>query len=189
MWTVALVVAIYVAWIGAWLLKESLDKRMAWATTQAGGFAYWTAMKLLLWIVPAVVLIRLSGRSLRDVLGLSQWRRAVLWGGGAGLVLGLISLATKAVQHRPLLSVSLTWPFFSAIVIAPVFEEFLFRGAVLGALVQRYRFATANLITAILFLGIHLPGWWFQGRLWQNLASPGQRGFGDPAAGHGLRSR
>lgn len=121
--TVALVAAIYVAWIGAWLLKESLDKHTAWSMTQAGGFAYWTAMKLLLWIVPAFVLTRLSSRSIRDVLGLSHWRRAVLWGGGAGLVLGLLSLATKAIQHRPLLSVSLTCPCFSAVVIAPVFEE------------------------------------------------------------------
>jgi membrane protease YdiL (CAAX protease family) len=171
-WTIALVAAIYVAWIGAWWLKESLDQRAAWATTQFGGFAYWTAMKLLLWIVPALLLIRLSGRSLRDVLGLSRWRHAVLWGAGAGLLLGLISLAAKAVQHKPLLSVSLSWPFFIAVVIAPVFEEFLFRGAVLGSLMQRYRFAVANLLTAVLFLGIHLPGWWFQCRLWQNLVSP-----------------
>jgi membrane protease YdiL (CAAX protease family) len=56
-----------------------------------------------------------------------------LWGSRAGLVLALISMGTKAVEHRPLLSGSLGWPFFSAIVIAPLFEEFLFRGAVLGA--------------------------------------------------------
>lgn len=164
--------AIYVAWIGAWLLKGLLDRHTAWAATQAGGFAYWTTMKLLLWIVPALIFIHLSGRSLRDVLGLSRWRHAVLWGGGAGLLLALISVATKAVQHKPLLPVSLSWPFFSAVVIAPVFEEFLFRGAVLGIFVRRYRFGVANLLTAALFLGIHLPGWWFQGRLWQNLVSP-----------------
>jgi hypothetical protein len=167
MWTVRLVVAVYVAWTGAWLLYL----RIPWAATQAGGFAYWTAMKLLLWIAPALVLIRISGRSLRDVLGLSRWRHAILWGGGVGLLLALISMTTKAVQHRSLLSVSLSWPFFTAVVIAPVFEEFLFRGAVLGALMQRYRFFVANLLTAVLFLGIHLPGWWFQGRLWQDLVS------------------
>jgi uncharacterized protein len=171
-WTTALVIAIYVAWIGAWMLKQSLEQHTAWAATEPGGFVYWTAMKVLLWILPAGLLVRLSGRNLRDVLGLSRWRHAVLWGGGAGLLLALISMATKAVQHRPLLSVSLGWPFFSVVVIAPVFEEFLFRGAVLGALVQRYRFAVANLFTAVLFLGIHLPGWWFQGRLWQSLLSP-----------------
>jgi membrane protease YdiL (CAAX protease family) len=171
-WTTALVIAIYVAWIGAWMLKQSLDQHTAWAATEPGGFVYWTAMKVLLWIVPAVLLIRLSGRSFGDVLGLSQWRHAVLWGGGTALLLGLISLTTKAIQHKPLLSVSVGWPLFSAIVIAPVFEEFLFRGAVLGALTQRYRFATANVLTAVSFLAIHLPGWYFQGRLWQNLTSP-----------------
>jgi len=138
----------------------------------ACGFAYWTALKVLLWIVPALFLICLSGRTVRDVLGLSRWRHAFLCGGGVGLLLGLTSMIAKAVEHRPLLSVRLTWPFFSAVVIAAVLEEFLFRGAVLGALVQRYRFVVANLTTAAFFLGLHLIGWHFQGRLWQNLASP-----------------
>jgi membrane protease YdiL (CAAX protease family) len=56
-------------------------------------------------------------------------------------------------------------------VIAPLFEEFMFRGAVLGALLERYRFAVANVLTAALFLGLHLPGWYFQGRLWEHLMS------------------
>jgi membrane protease YdiL (CAAX protease family) len=171
-WTVVLVAGIYVAWTGAWVFKGLLDRHTAWAATAGGGFAYWTAMKVLVWILPSVWLIRLSGRSLRDVIGLSQLRTAFLWGGSVGLVLGLISLATKAVQHRPLFDASLGWPLFSAVVIAPVFEEFMFRGAVLGALTQRYRFAIANVLTAALFLGMHLPGWYFQDRLWQNLASP-----------------
>jgi len=167
-WIVCGVVAVYVAWTGAWLLYP----HMAWAATQAGGFAYWTTMKLLLWILPSLLLIHLSGRKLRDVIGLTRLRHAVLWGVAVGSVLGLISLMTKAIQHKPLLSVSLSWPFFSVIVIAPIFEEFMFRGALLGALVSWYRFAVANVIVAALFLGLHMIGWHFQGRLWQNLASP-----------------
>jgi membrane protease YdiL (CAAX protease family) len=30
----------------------------------------------------------------------------------------------------------------------------------------------ANSLTALFFLGIHLPGWCFQGRLWDMLAHP-----------------
>jgi hypothetical protein len=132
-WTVVLVAGIYVAWTGAWVFKGLLDRHTVWAATAGGGFAYRTAMKLLLWIGPSVWLIRLSGRKLRDVIRLARVRHAILWGGSVGLALALISLARKAMQQKPLFAASLGWP---------------------------------------LFLGMHLPGWYFQDRLWQNLASP-----------------
>jgi hypothetical protein len=169
--TLALVVLVYLAWIVAHLAKGLLDDHVAWLKTSGGGFAYWTAMKVLLWILPSLWLIRASGQKLRDVFGLSHLRRAILWGGSVGLALALISTAATAVQHQPLFDRSLDWGFITAVVIAPVFEEFMFRGAVLGALTQRYRFAAANVITALLFLGLHLPGWYFQGRLWEHLTS------------------
>lgn len=169
--TVALVVAVYAAWIGAHLTKGSLDDHVAWIRTSGGGFAYWTAMKLLLWIVPSVWLIRVSGRKIRDVIGLSHLCRAIVWGVSVGLTLALITTAGKALQHQPLFNRSLDWGFVTAVVIAPLFEEFMFRGAVLGALLQRYRFTAANVLTAALFLGLHLPGWYFQGRLWEHLTS------------------
>jgi membrane protease YdiL (CAAX protease family) len=94
------------------------------------------------------------------------------WGIAAGLVLAAVALTTKAIQHKPLLSPALTWAFVTAVVVAPLFEEFMFRGAVLGVLAARYRFTVANLLTAALFLGMHLPGWYFQGRLFRLLLSP-----------------
>lgn len=48
----------------------------------------------------------------------------------------------------------------------------MFRGAVLANLLQQYRFVVANTLTALLFLGLHLPGWRFQGRLLTNLTAP-----------------
>ncbi len=170
--TIGGIAAIYVAWVGAWLLKGALDRHVAWVASPGGAFAYWTTMKLLLWIVPSIALIRLSGRPLREVFGPARLWPAVVWGVAGGLLLGVISLTTKAVLGRPLLSVALSWPLLSVLVVAPVFEEFVFRGAVLGNLLQRYRFPIANTLTALLFVGLHLPGWYFQGRLWANLVSP-----------------
>jgi len=56
--------------------------------------------------------------------------------------------------------------------INPVVEEIAFRGAILGSLNTRFRFGVANTLTGLLFLGIHLPGWFFQGRLLANLEMP-----------------
>lgn len=170
--TFGAVFAVYVAWIGAWLLKEALDRHVAWVTSSGGAFTYWTTMKLLLWIAPSVALIRLSGRRVRAAFEMQRLRPVLTWGVGTGLVLGVISLIAKAVMRRPLFALTLSWPQFSVLVVAPVFEEFMFRGAVLGNLTQRYRFPLANTLTAVLFLGMHLPGWHFQGRLWANLTAP-----------------
>jgi hypothetical protein len=170
-WTVGLVAAIYVAWIGAWLLKLSLDRQSAWTATPGGAFAYWTVAKFLLWVVPSLAFIQLSGRRTGEVIGLERLRPALAWGVPAGLALGAISLATRAALHKPLLSAAVGWPLITLVVVAPLFEEFMFRGAVLGALVQQYRFAVANVVTAALFLGMHLPGWHFQGRLLSNLTA------------------
>jgi membrane protease YdiL (CAAX protease family) len=50
----------------------------------------------------------------------------------------------------------------NALLIAPLFEEILFRGFFLGALQSSgVGFWTANVIVALMFLGIHLPGWYF----------------------------
>lgn len=60
----------------------------------------------------------------------------------------------------------------SVTVIAPFVEELLFRGAVLGGLLQRYRFGTANVISSLLFVSVHFPGWYFSGTLVDNLTKP-----------------
>jgi membrane protease YdiL (CAAX protease family) len=64
------------------------------------------------------------------------------------------------------------WGFVDAVVVAPIVEELTFRGAVLGGLGPRYRFSIANSLTALLFLGSHFPGWYFQGRLMTELTTP-----------------
>ncbi len=125
-------------------------------------------MKVLLWVVPSAFLIRYSGRNLLQTTFGTQARHALIWGIGAGLILGIGALIQKYLAHHNLL-VHLNWGFLNAIIVAPLVEEFTFRGAVLGNLVGRYRFGVANAITALLFLGSHFPGWYFQGTLSKNL--------------------
>lgn len=171
-WTIGFVAALYAAWIGAWLLEGALASRLSWIPTDAGQFAYWTAMKLAIWVVPALVLIRLSGRQIRAVVALNRWRSALLWGVGVGLALGALSVLSRAVGHQPLFTPQLSWPWVDAVIVSPIVEEVTFRGAVLGGLLQRSRFLIANTLTALLFLGAHLPGWYFQGRLLALLTAP-----------------
>ncbi|MFC1642595.1 lysostaphin resistance A-like protein [Myxococcota bacterium] len=169
--SLAFVPALYVSWTAAWFLANALTAQGGWLATSAGRTGYWTAMKVLLWVLPSMCLIRYSGRPLRDVVfGGSIWS-AVLWGIGAGLLLGLDALARKCLA-RQVLSIGLSWGFLNATVIAPIVEELTFRGAVLGGLMARYRFALANTAAAFFFLCSHLPGWYFQGSLYHNMTQP-----------------
>jgi len=170
--TLAFVALLHIAWIGAWILLRTLEPRIGWIATDAGRFGYWQVMKLLLWVLPAVALIRTSGRGLRDVIGLNRVRSILLWGGGAGLVFVVSALITRAAGNKPLFLPGLTWAFVGGVIVAPIVEEITFRGAVLPDLLKRYRFVAANTLTALFFLGIHLPGWYFQGRLPAMLAQP-----------------
>jgi membrane protease YdiL (CAAX protease family) len=170
--TFLFIVALYVAWIGAWSLELILRNQLSWLQTLAGQTLYWTLAKAVLWVCPAIMLVRLSGRKITDVLDFGRMKAIMMWGGGIGLLLGILALAQKTIRHGPLFSSAFDSSLLSAGVISPVVEEVTFRGAVLGNLLQRYKFSTANMLTAIFFLGAHLPGWYFQGRLRHMLLSP-----------------
>ena len=170
--TFLFVPTLYAAWIGAWLLELTLQHRLSWMETSGAQTLYWTLAKLILWVCPAIALIRFSGRKVEDVLGLRRIRSITIWGGGIGLLLGAVAMAQKATLHQPLFSLTLDWSFCGGVMISPIVEEITFRGAILGNLVQRFKFRTANAMTAIFFLGAHLPGWYFQGRLPQMIVSP-----------------
>jgi len=169
---VIFVFLLYLAWIGAWLLEQTLELNFGYMTTSQGQFVYWSVMKLLLWVIPAVVVIRYSGRKFAEVISIKRLRSILLWGGGVGLALGAVTIIIKALGHQSFLSFDITWSFIGGVIVAPIVEEITFRGAVLGALTQHYRFAVANILTAIFFLGAHIPGWYFQKTLMTNLSSP-----------------
>lgn len=145
------------AWTVVWAAEQALEGRFPDLADEGPRFAWWTAMKLVVWVVPSVLALRRAGETPRDVLG----PRGLAWGIAAGVVVGGIALAARVSP------VDLTprWALVNAVLVSPIVEELAFRGAILGALSRRLPFTLANTITALLFVGAHLPGWSFQGRL------------------------
>ena len=90
-------------WVVAWTLKVYvLDSRFTWLNTSLGGFAFWTLAKLIVWILPALWLIRLSGRAVGDVLNVSNWKSAVAWGLGIGLVIASTAMVPRVMRSQPI---------------------------------------------------------------------------------------
>ena len=165
-------VLLMMAWIGAWLLKISLEQSVLWLTTSKGSFFYWLTAKLVIWIVPALWLLRLSNRSLRKVFNFPQWKGWLIWGGGIGLLIALTGIIPNYLQGNDLLPTQFSFPLLNLLVVAPILEEFLMRGAIQGNLQGRYSSWRANVITSVMFVILHIPGWYFMGVLWDNLTQP-----------------
>lgn len=153
--------ALIVAWTAAWIIKEHLDVYNPWYAAGVGSFFYWTAAKLLLWILPAAALLRLSGRSLWSVLNLRNWRAWLAWGGGLGMLLGATGIIANYWEGKPLFPTEFSWPLVNVLVTAPLLEEFLMRGAVMENLAMEQPFWKANLVSSLMFVLLHVPGWLF----------------------------
>jgi hypothetical protein len=151
------------AWVGAWLLH---DHTAAAQWSPAAQVGYWTVAKLLVWLLPVWLIVRrqASGQVL-DYLGLVRPSA----GTRVGLVIGLLFVGLAVILDS--FTRTHQWPVIapgalSALTVAPLFEEVMFRGFVLRALEDRgHRFWIANAVTALMFLTLHVPGWYFMGSL------------------------
>lgn len=170
--TIAYAVSLYIVWIGAWMLSLWLEQQGILPATPAVRFFYWLLMRVLFWLLPSLALLRLLGKSVREVLGFGRIKAILLWGMGAGAVLGIQTLLVRLISHQALFSIDWNWPLLTAVIIGPLVEEITFRGAILGGLQTRLSFAKANLVNGFLFLLAHFPGWYFQGKLMANLTNP-----------------
>jgi membrane protease YdiL (CAAX protease family) len=151
-------VTLIAAWVGAWYLHDLTSIR---DLSPRDTLAYWTLAKLIIWIAPVLFIVTRLQRPSMVYLGLVRFRHGV----GVGLVVGAAFVALSATIDLFARSHALprpTWGTVNALIVAPLFEEIVFRGFALTALEESgFRFWPANAIAALLFLGLHLPGWHF----------------------------
>lgn len=170
--------ALFVLWGAAWLLSLWLEQNGILPGQPFDRFLYWLVMRILFWVLPSLALIRYSGRSVREVLGFDKIRGILLWGGITGLVWGGKAFFYRLIVHQAVHAVVWDWSFVTAVVYAPFVEELAYRGAIMGSLQTRMSFPLANLLNGLLFLLIHLPGWYFQGVFSQTAGVYASMGLG-----------
>lgn len=152
-------VTLIAAWVGAWYLHDLTSIRDLSARDT---FAYWTFAKLIVWIAPILLIVtRGLKQSPAVYFGLMRFRHGASVGLAVGAALVVVMAIIDAFTRSHTLP-SATWGTVNALIVAPLFEEIVFRGFALTALEESgCPFCPANAIAAILFLGLHLPGWHF----------------------------
>jgi uncharacterized protein len=155
------------AWIAAWALNIALRGRLQWDV--GTDTIYWIVMKVLVWILPAVLAIRLIERA--DVAEFMEARpqdapRGLRWGLLVGLALVVVSYVGKTLPSgTPPRALTLDLVLLNAVVVAPLVEEITLRGFFLKRLELNGRgFWSANILTTLVFVLMHVPGWLFKGR-------------------------
>jgi uncharacterized protein len=151
-------VGLYAAWIAAWVIHG----RTPWGPWLDDG--YWLAAKLLVWIAPIVLIaMRFERRSFFAHIDLDRTD-----GGIRGVIVGIAWIIGAALFGKYVLNempgTELGLGTASACIVAPLFEEVMFRGHMIKTLRDSgANFWIANLLAAIAFMVLHFPGWYFQG--------------------------
>jgi uncharacterized protein len=129
--------------------------------------AYADVLKLVLWVVPAFAFAHwLRGAPAVKYLGLSVLPNLRTWGlclavtGGFLVAVAVfeIEFGRKIFAEKSLRSLMSSTAVLQ-LVISPGCEEILFRGLILKEFMNLLPTAWANMLTSLLFVGIHLPFW------------------------------
>ena len=162
---------ILIAWTGARLLWLSLESHFEITKIEWVEFTYWLIVKAILWIMPAIWMLKRCGKA-SEIFRIRSWRKTLSFGLGIGGALLVMSVGSRIITDNWSMPYNSLISFLGVVIIAPIFEEFLVRGAVLSSLKRKVTFIPANLLAALLFTLLHFPGWYFNGELITMLLNP-----------------
>jgi membrane protease YdiL (CAAX protease family) len=117
-------------------------------------------IRLLVWVIPVLLYLRYVDRV--EPLGYLKLTHHVRRGMAVAIVLTALNwLGTTARFGPPHLSMArVTWnSVLGTSLLVGFVEEIPYRGFMLQKFAEHVDFWLANLITSLLFLAVHLPGW------------------------------
>ncbi|HYW73205.1 MAG TPA: type II CAAX endopeptidase family protein [Pyrinomonadaceae bacterium] len=118
------------------------------------------SLRLLVWVLPVFLYLKyIDGVNPIDYLKLSQnWKRGLI----VGLALSLLNLLGSMIRFGwpQLTPHTLTWnSVISTSILIGFIEEIPYRGFMLQKFTEYWGFWIAALLSSLLFLSMHLPGW------------------------------
>jgi len=157
--------AFFVVWALRATVLYGIDEALASGVPRS---LYSTVVKAVIWVAPAVLYAKYVRReNAWRYLGISRGASAREWGMAAlfaGVYLGAVVLLEVSLGGKVLQPTVPTLVAGLFLVSSCFIEEVLFRGAVLHGFAEHMRGWYANLITSVLFVGVHWPYWlWSRG--------------------------
>jgi uncharacterized protein len=163
---VAYVFLFFLAWSILWVWGA-----YPWAVRHLGDATFAYALlslffRFAIWVLPVYLYLR--GLDRVDSVEYLQLRRHWKRGLAVGFALsGLLFMLTTWRRGLPNWHAAyLTWnSVLSTSILVGFFEEVPFRGFILQKLEERFGFWIAAIVSSVLFVGIHVPGWALMGTL------------------------
>lgn len=148
----------FIAWFIRVLIFLVFDRALPTETSRSiSSFAF----RMLIWVVPVFLYLRYADKTpaLKYLKLTTNLKTALLASIGVilfGFVWQAAVLALKADQFGNEITF---WGLFNGVIVPPINEEILMRGFILTKLREVTTFWKANIITSLLFVAIHWPGW------------------------------
>lgn len=128
---------------------------------------YSNAVKFFIWVVPVFITLRVCHLPPFAYLKLStrvNLRGLILAAIVVAAWLGLVLVGESALTGRSIATLlhhdSFVWlTILASVFVSPICEEILFRGFFLNRLNESLSFWKSNLISAALFMLVHMPYW------------------------------
>ena len=155
---VSYLVLFYLIWTGwvyfiyPWMMILG-DKTLAYAVVNI-------CLRLVIWVLPVFLYLKYVDQiDPTEYLKLRrQWRKGIWIGLFLSGINGIISILRFGIPHLNMQDVSWNSILSTSLLIGFI-EEVPFRGFIFQKIQERYGFPLGVLLSSLLFVGIHLPGW------------------------------
>lgn len=147
-------VVVILAWSLTHLIWVSyISKLPLFVDNSLAEFVFWTVMKIIVWILPALYLLKVNDISIRNIYRFKFTKSSVLWVAVPSTVVLLYGLFVHESQSS--LGVFAT---LNVLIVAPIFEEFFLRGAILQSFLKTRSTLSAIVQSTLFFAVLHIPG-------------------------------
>ncbi|WP_067730934.1 CPBP family intramembrane glutamic endopeptidase [Oceanobacillus damuensis] len=123
-------------------------------------------IKIIIWVIPVILLVKIKEKSNPfSYLGLDHnFIKGLKWAGWTSLAFISYFVVLNLVVLKNNIDFQIEFnEWLNTILLVGIIEEIVFRGFLLRKLMDSFRFWIANTITALLFVSIHFPIWFYKG--------------------------
>ena len=122
-------------------------------------------IKIVIWVIPVMVIVKMVEKdNPLSYLGLRyNFKKGLKWVGWVSFVFILYLIFNLTVLKSDINFQIGFNKWLNTILLVGITEEIVFRGFLLRKLMDAFKFWIANMLTALLFVSIHFPIWFYRG--------------------------